>query len=444
VNAPGLADRIRRELFDLNRQEWARASGLSLVFFLVTAVYWIVKPIKRGLMLSMYTDAPLRIGGWELQAPEVEQMAKVSDMVAAIFLVAVFTQLVRRFDRRRLVLIVCVGLSLPFAAFAFVVDTPSPWVAWPLFIMGDMYATLMIGTFWAITNDLMRNGEAERAYGIIGLGGVVGGFVGASTVNGLVEAVGRAPLLFMASATILVIGGMTLVVERTAGRGRGSGIHRLVPDDRGSAWFEGARLVRRSRYLMAIVGLVALYETVSNIIDFQLSAAVQLHVHGDEEKDAFFGMVGQLNGVVSILAQLLVTSWVMRRFGVGAALLVLPAAVFCGSLGFLIVPSLALAAVMSCSDNALAYSVNQSAKEALYVPLGRQEKYKAKAFIDMFVQRGAKVLSIAIALVAAELVGIDGARWLSVLTLATLAGWFWIARWVGKRNAELVANHSSS
>jgi AAA family ATP:ADP antiporter len=124
---------------------------------------------------------------------------------------------------------------------------------------------------------------------------------------------------------------------------------------------------------------------------------------------------------------------------VGLALLVLPVAVLGGSVGFLVLPSLALAAVMSTSDNALAYSVNQSAKEALYVPLDREAKYKAKAFIDMFVQRGAKVVSVAMALLAAELVGVQNVRWLSLLTLATLAAWFWIARWVGERNAALVS-----
>jgi AAA family ATP:ADP antiporter len=439
VNAPELADRLRREFFDLDRREWARASGLSAVFFLTTAVFWIVKPIKRGLMLSLYDDDPLVLGAWVLQAAEVEQVAKIVNMIVALAVVAAFTKLVRRFDRRRLVMIVCVALSLPFVAFAFVVDTPSPWVAWPLFITGDMYATVMVGTFWALTNDLMRNGEAERAYGIIGLGGVVGGFVGATAVHGLVETIGRAPLLVVAALLVLLVGVVTLAVERAASRGRGDAARCLESRSRDSAWLEGARLVQRSRYLLAVVGLVALYETTSNIIDFQLAAAVQLEVEGSEAKDAFFGLVGQLTGVVSIFAQLLVTSWVMRRFGVGTALLVLPVAILGGSIGFLVLPSLALAAVMSTSDNALAYSVNQSAKEALYVPLDRHEKYKAKAFIDMFAQRGAKVLSIAIALVAAEIVGIEHLRWLSLLTVVTLAGWIWIARWIGERNAELLS-----
>src|SRR5690606_6134025 len=141
-------------------------------------------------------------------------------------------------------------------------------------------------------------------------------------------------------------------------------------------------------------GVVALYELTSNVIDFQLAAIVQTEIGAGTEKDRFFAVVGQLTGVVSIVVQLVATSLVMRRLGMSTALVVLPVSILGGALGFFVVPTLGLAAVMSTSDNALAYSINQSAKEALYVPLSRDAKYKAKAFIDMFVQRSAKVFAV--------------------------------------------------
>ena len=58
-----------------------------------------------------------------------------------------------------------------------------------------------------------------------------------------------------------------------------------------------------------------------------------------------------------------------------------------GSLAFLALPTLWLGSLLNTADNAFSYSINQSAKEALYVPTTEDEKYKAKAFIDMFVQR---------------------------------------------------------
>ena len=78
---------------------------------------------------------------------------------------------------------------------------------------------------------------------------------------------------------------------------------------------------------------------------------------------------------------------------------------------------LGFAIAMSVSDNGLNYSINQSAREALYTPTTPDEKYKAKAFIDMFVQRFAKVLAVAINLgvtAFAGLAGVPAFFWLTV------------------------------
>ena len=67
------------------------------------------------------------------------------------------------------------------------------------------------------------------------------------------------------------------------------------------------------------------------------------------------------------------------------------------------------------ADSGFAYSINQSAKEALYVPTSKEEKYKAKAFIDMFVQRFGKVLAIGVSLVTTTyFVDFSTVRWLSI------------------------------
>lgn len=133
-------------------------------------------------------------------------------------------------------------------------------------------------------------------------------------------------------------------------------------------------------------------------------------------------MVGQIIGATSIAVQLLVTGFVMQRFGVRAALLVLPLTVSAASLGYLLVPALVFAAAMSAGDNALNYSINQSGREARYAPTHPDVTYKAKAFIDMFVQRGAKVLSVAVNLAFAGVVGAS-VRWLSLASLAVVGLW---------------------
>ncbi|MDZ7682727.1 MAG: Npt1/Npt2 family nucleotide transporter [Fodinibius sp.] len=192
----------------------------------------------------------------------------------------------------------------------------------------------------------------------------------------------------------------------------------------------------KSKYLLAIVGIIALYEMVSNIVDFQLSATIAPSISGDLDKDAYFGFVGQITSIISLAVQLFLTSFVMKRYGIGIALLFLPIAITLGSVGFLVIPSLLFVTIMSASDNSLNYSINQSAKEALYTPTEQDVKYKAKAFIDMFVQRFAKVLAVVLNLAVAAWMGLEHVRWLSIACLIILVFWILAVRYAGRKFEE--------
>ena len=94
--------------------------------------------------------------------------------------------------------------------------------------------------------------------------------------------------------------------------------------------------------------------------------------------------------------------------------------------------------MLSTADNGFSYSINQSAKEALYVPTSDAEKYRAKAFIDMFVQRFAKAIAVLISLgITFAVTDMSSLRYLSLVTLALLVVWIVAARYAGRQFANL-------
>ncbi|HEX4924545.1 MAG TPA: Npt1/Npt2 family nucleotide transporter, partial [Bdellovibrionales bacterium] len=201
---------------------------------------------------------------------------------------------------------------------------------------------------------------------------------------------------------------------------------------------EGARLVFRSNYLVSIMGIVAFYEIVSTIMDYQFTqgvldyAAAQKWADGD--RIAFFGKVFGVTNLTALFVQLFLTGLIMRKLGVGVALLVLPVIAFMGSVGFMVVPFLYTAAFLSVADNGFNYSINQSAKEALYVPTEQKIKYRAKGFIDIFVQRAAKTVGVAFNLIVPPLIGpgSSGLRYLSLASLSMLSVWIFLALRAGR------------
>jgi AAA family ATP:ADP antiporter len=434
--------RLRNEFFDIRPREWPTALGLSSFFFLVIAIFWVLKPIKRGALIGMYASDPLQFMGLQFSGAEAEQLGKVLNMIVVYGLVVGYTWLVRRYTRLQMIMVLCAMLSGLLAVFAFLVDDPSAPTVWSFYVFGDMFNSLMVVTFWAFANDVTRPEQSKRLYGIVGLGGVIGGFVGATFVRAMVEDAGRAPLLLACVGAMVAIAAITYFVHRREG-GTPSAEATEKPSYSASAAIEGARLVFASKYLLAILGIIGLYEIVSNIVDFQLAAIVETSIQDEQARDAFFGLVGQITGIGSIVVQLLVTSFVMKRYGVGVALLFLPISILFGSVGFLLVPSLVFVVAMSASDNALNYSINQSAREALYTPTTREIKYKAKAFIDMFVQRFAKVIAVVLNLAFAAYVGVQDVRWLSIAVIFVLVAWIAIVRYAGRQFEAKAAENAS-
>jgi AAA family ATP:ADP antiporter len=136
--------------------------------------------------------------------------------------------------------------------------------------------------------------------------------------------------------------------------------------------------------------------------------------------------------------QLVVTPLLLTRVGVGPALLVLPTAALAAEACFALAPRLWTASALSVADNSLNYSVQQSSREALYVPLDRAEKLDAKAVIDVFVQRLAKVLAIGVSLaLTLWWSGPSALRWLALPTAVVLALWILCARYADREYRRL-------
>jgi AAA family ATP:ADP antiporter len=141
------------------------------------------------------------------------------------------------------------------------------------------------------------------------------------------------------------------------------------------------------------------------------------------------------------LVQLLLTRFVMQELGIRTALSVLPFVVLVVAGGFAIMPLLWVGSSLSIADNALNYSVNQSARESLYVPASAREKYQAKAFIDIFVQRSAKAVGVVLSFVMSLWIRDDltAVRLLSLLVVGLAFVWLGLARYAGRRFNELSA-----
>ena len=86
----------------------------------------------------------------------------------------------------------------------------------------------------------------------------------------------------------------------------------------------------------------------------------------------------------------------------------------------------------------LHYSINQTSREALYVPLNDEKRYQAKAFIDIFVMRGAKVLAILLSLLISSVFSeFKTLKWLSFVIVIFVGLWLIAVNYAGRKYQKL-------
>ena len=434
-----------KALVDVRREEIPLVALMFSYFFLVITVFWILKPIKKTVFIGYYSQPGAEFLG--LNGPEAELLAKVGNMFVAYVAVIAFTMLSNNLRRQQLTFVFSGFCVAVLGAFCLVINDLNETTAWTFYLFGDLFNTLMVATFFAFLNDSVAPQAAKRLYGPIVLGGVSGGAFGSLFVAALT----RSGDLSNVQWILLCITGTVLIAAVAWGAGREVTKNPppeepAKPDEepaaRGNPAFEGARLVLQSRYLLSIVAIVALYEIVSTILDYQFTATL---VEYADDFGSAVSTVYAITNVTALLVQIFLTTIVLEKFGLKIGLLVMPIAILAGSLGFLAIPLLLTGGALNTVDNALNYSINQSAREALYTATSREEKYKAKAFIDMFVQRFAKAIAVGIALAMGVFFeGFESVRYLSLITIVLVGAWFFAARYAGRTFDELTEDQEES
>lgn len=414
-----------KEFFDFRKGELQPALLMATFFFAVITAFHILKPLKKGVFVE-------HIGA------NRELFAKNLNIVAAILAMIAFTFLYNRLGGRRLVYFLSGFFLAALLVFSTLIgDAPQPGANWSFYIFGDLWTTIWVATFWAFLNETSTSDQSKRLYGVIGAGGSVGGVLGATLVASLVRQYSARPLILLCAALAALIPVVVWWIDRLARRPGAALTYRRrtakIDTVQANAAIEGAKLVMASRYLLAIVAIMALYELTSQIIEFQFSTGLEAEVEGSRATTAFVAQRYVLMNSLALVVQLFFASFIMRRFGLGPALMVLPVVTAITSGTFLAMPTLMAGSLMLIFDNGLNYSINQTARETLYVPTSSDEQYKARAFTNMFVQRAGKGIATVI---AAAFIFI-GVRWLSLVTIAIAIAWIAIARFAGRRFQEL-------
>jgi ATP:ADP antiporter, AAA family len=397
-------------------------------FFSLLCGYYILRPMRDAMGIA---------GG-------VEQLHWLftGTFVAMLAAVPLFGWVTSRFPRRRFLPYVYYFFIANLLVFYAVLraDGTHVYAARAFFIWTSVYNLFVVSVFWSFMADLYTNAQARRLFGFVAAGGTAGALVGPALAAALARPLGTATLLLVSAGFLgVAVSCIHRLIAWDAEQRRARPAEQRPDEARpfGGGVLAAIPLVLRSPYLLGIALFMLLFTTASTILYFHQAHIVRDAFATSEERTTVFAAVDFAVNALTITIQVFLTGRIVRALGIAATLALVPVLLGLGFVALGFAPMLATIVAVQILRRAGEYSITRPAREMLYVVLGREEKYKAKNFIDTVVYRGGDAVS-AWAYAGLRAMGLSlGAIAFVAVPLAGL--WALLAHHLGRRQEALAA-----
>jgi AAA family ATP:ADP antiporter len=411
--------------------ELAPAVLSAAYFFCLLFGYFMLRPLRDAMGLAGGVDSLrlLFLGTLAVMVLANLVFAAVASRVPR----RVFVPLVYGFG------VVClVGFLL---AFLIVGEGGSKTVGNVFYVWLSVFNLMATTVFWGFMADIFTKAQAARLFGFIAVGGTAGAICGSLWAGALLPIIGTPGQFAGASTFFLAAGVIAIVLDRVAQRrDMGSPEHALMQGSPlgGRSW-QGVVDVLRSPYLLGIAIYVLLFAVASTLLYFEKMRIVEAFAEQREARAQVLAWIELGGQTLTVVLQLLLTGRLMRRFGAGALLAIVPAVTILGFIALAIWPVVLVVGAFEAVRRAANFALSKPAREALFTIVPRADKYKAKGLIDTFVYRGGDTVgTVADAGLAAIAVA---AAWLAVPVGAASLG---LGLWLGRRERTVHENLSAT
>ncbi|AOE49342.1 ATP translocase [Kangiella sediminilitoris] len=403
---------------------WIRAGeGRSVVLmffslFILMLAYYLLKVIRDPLILSD--------GSAELKSYTTSVQA-----IILLGVIPLFSKYYYKFsdynDKSlflRRVLLFFVSHLLIFAVAKYA-GLP---IGIAFYIWLGVFSVTMVALYWAFCADCFNPMSGKRLFAIIAIGGTTGAWVGAQLAGLLYPILDITGLLMLSAILLTTLNFLIRSSYRAVPESSKSSSRNKIQTKR-HQWWEGFSLFFNSRYLMLIGVFILLYNWINSIGEYVLAKfvvnqALQLAEKGSHGEQLymteFYSSYIAWFTLIGLLLQLFVVSRLFRWIGVGASVFILPFVMVINYTMILFFPFFTVVKWALIAENSVNYSIQNTSRHALFLPVSRDEKYLSKNTTDTFFYRFGDVMSGGSVFIGVQLFGLGTFEFITFNTI--LAG----------------------
>ena len=354
-------------------------------FFSLLTAYFILRPIRDAMGIAGGTGSLAYLFSYTF--------------IVMLAVMPIYGALVAHFPRRKLI---------PYIYSFFILNLLLFWVFFSNKIMMDLTAKVffvwlsvfnvfVVSIFWSFMIDIFKASDSKKLFGLIASGGTIGSILGPITVTLLIDRVGTESLLLI-SATILLFS-IVCVLRLTSLRKDNlpdmKNVQLNLDNNKaiGGSILAGFTEILKSRYLMGISALVFLLSLTATFAYFQQSSLIYNGYSDTAERVKVFALIERYVSIGALIFQIFISGPVMIKYGVKAGIILLPIITVLGFVLLAISPTIGIFIIFQTIRRASEYGMFSPARENLFSIVSREQKYKAKNFIDTAIFRGGDVIN---------------------------------------------------
>jgi len=407
-----------------------RSLGWAFLYvFALFLAYYVLRPIREELGVASGVDnLPWLFTG---------------TLLAMIALNPLYSYLVKRWSREQFIKITYRFFMLNLIVFMILLMTAKPaqhiWIGRAFFIWISVFNLFVVSVFWSLVVDIFNAEQGKRVFGLLAAGATLGGIVGSAATSGLVEILGQNWLLLLAVLLLEVAVQASKILSRLKSENN----TKQEDEDNlespssvvGGGIFSGLVNTFRSPYLMGIAFFIIFNSITATFLYFQQASIAAENFTDRESRTAFFANIDLWVNIFTLIFQLFLAGRLIKRLGVAAVLGSLPFVSILGFIALAIYPSIAMLLVAQISRRVSNFGLSRPTREILFTSVSREDRYKAKNFIDTVVYRGGDQLgSWSYAGLLSSGLGIGG---MAIVAIPISAVWLLLSLWLGKKQAAI-------